>query len=218
MTRVKICGITNPEDALAAVRAGADALGFVFAPSPRRVTPAQAAAIIAELPPFIATVGVFVDTGSAGIEAIIRQCGFHYIQLHGTNDRSIDSVVPLIRAFSAVADADDIIAHPARFVLLDGYHPNRAGGTGRTCDWSLAAQVARRRPLILAGGLHADNVASALETVRPAAVDVSSGVEREPGQKDHEKIQSFIYEVRKWDCLTNEATSGDSADGLFLKR
>ena len=218
MTRVKICGITNRKDALAAVRAGADALGFVFAPSPRRVTLDQAVSIIADLPPFIATVGVFVDTDAAEIEAVVKQCGLHYVQLHGTSDHAIASPVPVIRAFSAVSGADEVIAHPARFVLLDGYDPSRAGGTGRTCDWSLAAQVAGKRPLILAGGLRPDNVASALEAVRPAAVDVSSGVESEPGRKDHQQIQSFIQEVRRWDCLTNEAISDDSADDLSLKR
>ena len=199
MVRVKICGITNLDDALAAVEAGADALGFVFAQSPRRVSPEKAREITCILPPFVCKVGVFVDDDLYKVAQVQDFCGLNYVQLHGEED-VIDAQVlglKVIKSFAMgkgrIPKADE---YPGAALLLDTYVPGLAGGSGKTFDWSLAAPLAAQRPVILAGGLNPDNVASAIETVKPFAVDVSSGVEKNPGRKDHERVSEFIKNAK----------------------
>jgi phosphoribosylanthranilate isomerase len=206
MVQIKICGITNIEDALAAAEAGADALGFVFHPaSPRFLTPAQAQAIIESLPPALCTVGVFVNLPAAEVLQIAEMCELDFIQLHGSESREYCRRFPrerLVKALSVRSEEEFASAAgcPVRAFLVDAHDPVRFGGTGRTCDWNLAGKLAARHPLILAGGLNADNLGAALETVRPLAVDVSSGVETSPGKKDHDKVRAVIVAARQYDA------------------
>lgn len=201
-TRAKICGITRVEDALAAVEAGADALGFVFHDaSPRAVTPAQAADIIARLPPFVTTVGLFVDAPVARVRDMLAQAPLDLLQFHG-DESDADCARhgrPWIKALRVRPGQDlaaAIAAHPgARGILLDAWHPEQAGGTGLTFDWRLVP-AASGKPIILAGGLTPDNVADAIRQVRPYAVDVSGGVEHSKGIKDAARIQAFMAGVR----------------------
>ena len=200
MVRVKICGITLLDDALMAIDAGADALGFVFAPSPRQVSTAQAAAILAELPPFITTVGLVVDQDPL---PILEQCPrLDVIQFHGSESPEAITSCPrrAIKAFR-VREAEDLSAlsdYPdAGALLLDASVPGIAGGTGTRFPWELAVQAqAPGRRIIVAGGLTPENVAECVRTLRPYAVDVSSGVENEPGRKCPEKVARFIAAVR----------------------
>ncbi len=203
MVRVKICGITSVEDALAAVSFGADALGFVFyAGSPRHVTPDQAAEIIRTVPPFVTTVGVFVDEQPADIERIAHTACLDVIQLHGEEGpeacslarrmvkairvKSIDSLEPLRHFRSRVAA-----------FLLDTYTPDALGGTGLRFNWDIAVEAKQFGNIILAGGLSTDNVQAAVRHVRPYGVDVSSGVERDKGRKDHAKMKLFIQMAKE---------------------
>ena len=201
MTRIKICGITNPEDALAAVKAGADALGFVFyGESPRYISPENAGPIIATLPPFVTAVGLFVNEEPARINKITEQCGIDLVQLHGEESPEECNRINrrVIKAFR-VKDFDSLDRMPDYKVsacLLDAWSPAAHGGTGRTFNWEIAAHAALSHRIILAGGLTPDNVASAIRAVRPYAVDVSSGVETAPGKKDHEKLTQFIQIAR----------------------
>lgn len=200
-TRVKICGITRAEDALAAARAGADAIGLVFyAKSPRAVSVARAGEIVAALPPFVAAVGLFVDADADEIRAVINAVPLALLQFHG--DEPADACrafrLPYIKAIRLRAGDDLAVrARPygdAAAILADAYLEGIPGGTGRTLDWSgLPPRLSR--PLILAGGLTPDNVAVAVEQVRPWAVDVSGGVEAAPGVKDAAKIAAFIRGV-----------------------
>ncbi len=200
--RVKICGITQVEDALAAAAAGADAIGLVFyARSPRAVDIERARAIIAALPPFVTTVGLFVDIERAELDDILASVPLDLLQFHG--DESPEQCEgfnrPYIKALRVRA-GDDIAArvdyYPgASGVLLDTYVDGVPGGTGAAFDWSLVPP-ALSKPVILAGGLHAGNVASAVAQVRPYAVDVSGGVEASKGIKDAEKIGAFIRAAR----------------------
>jgi phosphoribosylanthranilate isomerase len=195
--RVKICGITNREDALAAVEAGAHALGFVFAPSPRQVSPERAAEILAALPPFVQTVGVFV---AGDVQAILDRCPLDAVQFHGEEPPEALARVTGVRRIKAfrVAEGPDLepLATYQEVVdafLLDARVPGLAGGTGQTFPWHLA-QEARRygRPIILAGGLTPDNVAAAIAIGNPDAVDVSSRVETAPGRKDPNLVRRFV--------------------------
>lgn len=201
-TRVKICGITNLADALLAAEAGADALGFVFAPSPRQVTPEQAAAILRELPPFVTTVGLVVDQDPL---PILDRCPLDVVQFHGSETPEMVARAGR-RAFKAfrVRAAADLEALPeyenAAAFLLDAYVPGIAGGTGRRFPWQLAVEAKRfGKPVIVAGGLTPGNVAHCIETTRPYAVDVSSGVEAEPGRKDPAKLSIFMRAARQAD-------------------
>jgi len=199
MVRVKVCGITNLEDALAAARLGADALGFVFAPSPRRVTPKQAREIIKKLPPLVCAVGVFVNSPAQEILKIKELCGLDRVQLHG--DESPNQVDQLgrgvIKALSVgPGGAPAVDSYPSATLLLDTHVPGARGGTGQTFDWNLIKPLSRSRPIILAGGLNPNNVTQAVAGVKPYAVDVSSGVESIPGRKDHDKIASFIKRAK----------------------
>jgi phosphoribosylanthranilate isomerase len=200
MIRVKICGITNPDDALQAVACGADALGLVFfAKSPRCVSPERAREIIARLPPLVTTVGLFVNEDPRTIRAVAARCRLDRVQLHG-DESPADCLLPPLRVLKAlrVRDAESLARadeYPAD-LLLDAWSDQVYGGSGRQFDWQLARALAARRPIILAGGLRPDNVAEAVAAVNPYAVDVSSGVERSPGRKDHEKVAEFIRRAR----------------------
>lgn len=201
MVRVKICGITCIEDALAAIEFGADALGFVFAPSPRRIAPEQAAAIAAQLPPFVARVGVFVNESLERVREIMTRCDLDYAQLHGSESPEYcQALFPrAIKAFR-VRDGSVLRLFPqykARAFLLDAYDPHVMGGTGQSLDWGLAREARRFGPIILSGGLTPENVARAIEVAQPFAVDVSSGVEASPGKKDHAKLKAFIQAARR---------------------
>jgi len=197
--RVKICGITNLADARTAVEAGADALGFVFAPSPRQVTPETAAAILRELPPFVTTVGLVVDQDP---RPVLSVCPVDVVQFHGSETPA--QVAALARrCYKAVRvrDAADLEALPeygsVSAYLLDAFVPGVAGGTGRRFPWALAAAAKRYgKPVIVAGGLTPENVALCVETTSPYGVDVSSGVETEPGKKDAAKVRDFIAAAR----------------------
>ncbi|MCU1716014.1 phosphoribosylanthranilate isomerase [Pseudomonas sp. 5P_3.1_Bac2] len=202
VVRSKICGITRIEDALAAVEAGADAIGLVFyAPSPRAVTVAQARAIIAALPPFVTTVGLFVNASRCELGEILDAVPLDLLQFHGdeTAQQCTGYHRPYIKALRVKA-GDDIAAqmatHPqASGFLLDTYVEGVPGGTGQAFDWSLIPQ-GLGKPIILAGGLTPDNVAQAIAQVRPYAVDVSGGVEASKGIKDGQKIRAFMQAVK----------------------
>ena len=202
MVKVKICGITNTEDALMAVEAGADALGFVFFPgSPRYISPEQANAIIRSLPPFVQTVGLFVNEEMTTVNAVADQCGLDLVQLHGEESPDYCAAVNrrIIKAFR-VKDAsslDDIRKYQVAGYLLDAWSPSAHGGTGTTFNWEIAARAAASHCIILAGGLTPENVAAAVATVNPYAVDVSSGVESSPGKKDATLIRTFVTAVRQ---------------------
>ncbi len=199
MVRVKICGITNTEDAMAAVRAGADALGFVFAQSPRQVAPEKARQVIDALPPLVSKVGVFVDEAPRKVAEIAARCGLDYVQLHGVEEVKEAQGLGLrvIKSFAmGKGDPPGPRDYPGAALLLDTYVPGLAGGSGKSFDWSLAAPLAKERPIILAGGLNPENVAQAIEIVNPFAVDVSSGVEKSPGRKDHERVTEFVKRAK----------------------
>ncbi len=206
-TRIKICGITRTEDALAAVEQGVDALGFVFyPPSLRYVSPEQAAVIIAALPPFVTTVGLFVDLPPAQMQQIVAQARLDCVQLHGDESAAACAAVqsPWLKAVRVRADTDwNLVGSSfaaARALLLDTYRPGVPGGTGVAFDWSLVPTTLVQ-PVILAGGLHPGNVAQAVCQVRPYAVDVSGGVESAPGVKDAVKIADFVAQVRCGDKM-----------------
>ncbi len=199
--RIKICGITNKEDALAAAHLGADALGFIFAPSPRKILAERAREIIKALPPFIKTVGVFADEDPERVSSIAAMCGLDVLQLHGSESvdycSSFDRrVIKTVRLRSR-----DDLENLSKYVnvvdalLLDTYVANKLGGTGITFDWKLAVEARRYGRIILAGGLNPENVAAAISMVKPYAVDASSGLEQSPGVKDHEKMAQFIREA-----------------------
>jgi phosphoribosylanthranilate isomerase len=195
MTRIKICGITNVEDALTSVHFGADALGFIFADSPRRITPEEAKRIISKIPPFVTTVGVFVDEQVERVEEMVRLCRLDALQFHGCESPEYCGMFDrtIIKGFR-VKDRS-IVEDVARYDV-DGYllDSGEGGGVGRTFDWNLIRGI--QNPIILAGGLTPDNVGRAIEQAHPYAVDVSSGVESRPGKKDHRKIEEFIRNVR----------------------
>jgi phosphoribosylanthranilate isomerase len=197
--RVKICGLTNLADALAAVEGGARTLGFVFHPaSPRAVTPLAAREIICHLPPELVAVGVFVDRPPDEVRSVVEYCRLTAVQWHGDEpDEWLSALgVPAIKAFRlrSAAELPQFHVYPSAAAwLVDAWSPTAAGGTGERWDWSLATKLPPLdKPLILAGGLTSENAAAAIRQVRPAAVDVSSGVEAAPGRKDHDKIRRLI--------------------------
>jgi phosphoribosylanthranilate isomerase len=199
--RVKICGITNLDDARASVEAGASALGFVFFKgSPRHIAPEAAAEIISHLPPFIATVGVFVDETAENIRRVVELTRLGCVQLHGNETPEFCSSIPckVVKAFR-VKDADSLARlrdYDVPAFLLDSYVPGQLGGTGAKFNWDLALEAKRQgKAIILAGGLTPENVADAVAKVLPYGVDVSSGVEISPGHKDHAKVREFVRRV-----------------------
>jgi len=197
--------MTNVEDADVAVRAGADALGFVmYRNSPRWVEPAVARAIIAGLPPFVSAVGVFVNEEAERVRALMDECGFALAQLHGDESALYCQNLgrPVLKAlrlkdrgtFLALAEFQG--RANVRGFLIDAFSDQAYGGTGQTVDWAVAHEAARSAPIILAGGLNPTNVAEAVQAVRPYGVDVSSGVEKSPGKKDPDKVKAFIEAAR----------------------
>ena len=201
MTRIKICGTTNLDDALMAVEAGADALGFIFVPNtPRYLHPDEAAKIIEELPPFITTVGLFVNAEQSEIDTIANDCSLDAVQLHGEESPELCLALNrrVVKAFRVKEESSLSRLHDYHVsaYLLDTYVKGAMGGTGRVFDWNLAVKAKQYGRIILAGGLNPDNIASAILQVRPYGVDVSSGVEVSPGCKDPAKIKAFISAVR----------------------
>lgn len=209
--RIKICGLTRPEDVAAAVEAGADALGFIFAEgSPRRVSCDRAAELIRGAPPFVSRVGVFVNECLERVQEVAQSCGLDTVQLHGDETPEYCerlAGITRIRGFRLRGRGQLEEMGRYRSVvegwLIDSYVAGQAGGTGRVADWSLAREVVElgARPVILAGGLDATNVAEAIRRVKPFAVDVSSGVEVVPGWKDPGRISSLCEAVRRVELI-----------------
>lgn len=197
---VKICGITRHEDAAAAVAEGANALGFVFWPgSPRFIEPSRAREIVETLPPFVAAVGVFVNQPAGHVIRVAGLARLSVVQLHGDEDEAMAAGIPLpvIKAVSARGGTFADRPWPERVMLLvDADDPIRRGGTGVTADWAVAAALARTRRVLLAGGLGPDNVAEAIERVRPFGIDVSSGIEVSPGVKDRTRLAALFEAIR----------------------
>jgi phosphoribosylanthranilate isomerase len=206
---VKICGITRIEDARAAIDAGASALGFVFWPkSPRFIDPYRARAIVARLPPFVATVGVFVDQPIEYVSGVASLVPLAAVQLHGSEAPDYVARIhrPIVKAITL--DDADVDRWPSRVMpLLDVHDPVKRGGTGRTIDWDAAAAIAARRPVLLAGGLTPENVAEAIARVRPFGVDVSSGVEASPGIKNSERLRALFRSIHAVDA-NHHVTTG----------
>ncbi len=235
MVRVKICGITNLPDARAALGCGADALGFVFAKSPRRLTPKRAQEIIGKLGPFVTTVGVFVNENPRKVEMIARLCGLSAVQLHGDETRAYTKKLrccKVIKAFRVDEGfhLENLLGFPADAYLFDTQVTGRYGGSGQNFNWKmLSAEISkvtgdaergahflqgkhlqkmgsrsgrtrdlrdRLKPVIISGGLRPSNVRKAIQTLSPYGVDVSSGVEKRPGIKDHELLKEFIQNAR----------------------
>ncbi len=204
MTKIKICGMTREDDALYCAELGADFLGFIFVPStPRYIEPERAAEIAARLrergnPPKL--VGVFRDASADYIRDIARITGLDLVQLHGAeSDEDIRAIgLPAIKTFRVGEALPNTTEHPAaEWFLFDTYEERRTGGTGRRFDWSLLAMYPRSKPFFLAGGLTPDNIAAAVSLVRPDAVDISSGVESEPGVKDHALLERLFERFRR---------------------
>jgi len=202
--KVKICGITHKDDALAAVAAGADALGFMFyEKSPRYLTLSNARSIIACLPPFISKVGVFVDPSEETVRRAVQDCGLDCIQLHGGESPrfcELFATMKVIKAFRILdaASLADLPGYRTDAWLLDSYVPNALGGTGVQFNWALASEAKQHGvPVVLAGGLTPKNVAAAVQRVAPFAVDVSSGVESSPGRKDPALIRRFVIAAKQ---------------------
>ena len=205
MIRVKICGITNAADALAAIDAGANLLGFNFyEKSPRHINEAEAAKIRPQLPKKVEAVGIFVNAPAADVAALCKSLRLDAAQLHGDElpetVAEVSRSVPVWKAFRVEPDfpLKTLDEFPEAFAFLfDAAHTGQYGGTGRTTDWDVARRAAIGRRIILAGGLTVENVAAAVRIVRPYAVDVASGVESKPGKKDHGRMREFIQEVRR---------------------
>jgi phosphoribosylanthranilate isomerase len=203
--KIKICGLTNMEDAAAAVEAGADAIGFVFhTKSPRCSEMSTVRAIVKALPPFVLPVGVFVNEDAKVIRDVMDYCGLSLAQLHGDESAAYCETLgrPVLKAIrlrdrrSFLALAEFQGRAGVRGFLLDAFSSEAYGGTGQVADWSLAAEAAFAATILLAGGLTPGNVSDAIRQVRPYGVDVSSGVEASPGKKDHEKLRAFVQAVR----------------------
>jgi phosphoribosylanthranilate isomerase len=204
---VKICGITRLEDAAAAVAAGAGAIGFIFWPaSPRFIDPHRARVIAAALPPFVTPVGVFVNQPLDYVNGVASLVRLGVVQLHGDETPQFADAVarPVMKAVSL--RNPDVRLWPGRVrLLLDVHDPLARGGTGRTLDWTAAADVASQREIVLAGGLKPENVADAVARVRPYGIDVSSGVERSPGIKDHQRLRALFEAVHDAGHITTRS-------------
>ncbi len=202
MVKIKVCGITNQEDALKAVYYGAWALGFVFCKkSPRYISPSRAKKIIEALPPFVTPVGVFVNHNVRAVKDVCQFAGIQTIQLHG-DEQPIDCHrlrdYKLIKAFrvSNTFDFSEIGKYRVSAYLFDTYVENQEGGTGQSFNWDVLKDKKFDRPFILAGGLNVENIRQAIDTVVPFAVDVSSGLEKAPGIKDHGRIREFFLALK----------------------
>ena len=218
MTQVKVCGITNEEDALCAVHCGAAALGFIFyPPSPRYIKPEDAGKIISVLPDELVKVGVFVNEKADEIIRVMEYCGLDMIQLHGDEtpeyclEFSADRIIKAVELKNE-DDLNHALDYDVAALLVDSRHAGLYGGTGKKANWKLACRIKNKKPLILSGGLNEENIAEALRTVVPAALDINSGVESEPGKKDHAKL------ARIFDIIRAADTSPDSTQLIFMKR
>jgi phosphoribosylanthranilate isomerase len=203
MTKIKICGITNLDDALLAVELGADALGFIFAESPRRISPLEAKTIIHSLPPLVKAIGVFVDEDPAKVKETQSLCGLDLVQLHGEETpEACQVLMPQVIKTFHIQNEEDIkkierYKGCMRAVLLDTFQKGKAGGTGQTFDWSLAIKVkGTGLPVILAGGLGPENIQEAIARVQPYAVDINSGIEDRPGKKDPVLMKQLMEKIR----------------------
>jgi phosphoribosylanthranilate isomerase len=206
MTWIKICGITNLQDALEAAALGVDALGFIFAPSPRKIDSSVAREIIGSLPPTIEKVGVFVNEDLNEVQRVADFCGLNALQFHGQESPEYCSQVSL-RVIKAIRiknseSIKEMGKYPGVSILLDTYNADRAGGSGEAFTWELVRDPRQRRNFILSGGLDPGNVYRAIHLLRPLGVDVCSGVERVPGWKDLFKMMEFVKEVKKADETT----------------
>jgi len=219
MTKIKVCGITSKTDAWMCIDAGVDALGFVFVDeSPRKIEPSQAQKIINDLPPFVITVGVFVNRPKDEVDEIANLCKLDILQFHG--DESAEYCASftrkIIKAFRIRANEDlkQMEEYKVSAYLLDSYAEERLGGTGRTFEWSLAADATKYGHIILAGGLTPENVNRAIAVVRPYAVDVSTGVEEKdtPGKKNKVKLTEFVRQIQNAD---SDIIIADKARKLF---
>ena len=204
MVRIKICGITNLEDALLAAELGADALGFIFYPkSPRKVATETTREIIAQLPPFVAAVGVFVDEEAAVVQELAAKVRLDWVQLHGQEspDYCLNLGQRVIKGFRIKDETSlkelALYRGAVQAFLLDTYKPGQVGGTGESFDWRLAREARQYGQIILAGGLTPENVAQAIEVAQPQAVDAASGTEAAPGRKDPDKLRAFFKVVRQ---------------------
>lgn len=204
MTRIKICGITNYDDAAMAVDLGVDALGFNFADSPRRISSDNARSIIRKLPPFVKNVGIFVNEDINKIKDIVEYCGLDNVQLHGDESpETCEYFMP--RTIKALKIKDDCTSEQYKqykakvnAFLLDTYSKKVAGGTGKTFNWDIAVEMKTLGvPIILAGGLNPSNIGEAIQKVNPYGLDVGSGVEEKPGKKDHELMRELFENLRK---------------------
>jgi phosphoribosylanthranilate isomerase len=196
MVRVKICGITNLDDALAAVEYGADALGFIFAPSPRKVTPEKVRRIVKNLPPFVCKVGVFVNSELDFVKQTMAVCNLDLAQLHGNEGAEYCAALfpRVIKVFTSnnLPPIEKLSRYRVVAYMLDKDKGSEIDKGEQKKLWQLARRVGEHGPVILAGGLTPDNVAQAIKMAQPYAVDVSSGVEMKPGVKDHEKMRAFL--------------------------
>lgn len=213
-TWIKMCGMTRAEDARVAAEAGADAVGFIFAQSPRRIEPRTARAIGRVLPPHILRFGVFVDEAPATIGHVVEEAGLDRVQLYGFEEALLREVVGtrMVKAFRVAGES--VLAeieswHPDLF-FLDTHSSRALGGTGETFDWSIARRAKEIGRVVLAGGLDPGNVGHAIREVKPFGVDVSSGIEVAPGEKSPEKIRAFVEAVRAADreLAREERTAG----------
>ncbi len=203
MIRVKICGNVTLKDTMAAVEAGADAVGFVFyAKSPRVVSPKAVAAIVSHLPPLVTPVGVFVNEKPDVVRQIMSDCGLAYAQLHGEESPQYCAELrhPVVKAIRVRSreDLSALSSYRVKAILLDAHVEGVMGGTGTAFDWNVAVEAKAWGPIILAGGLTPDNVVEAVSRVQPYGVDVSSGVESAPGVKDPAKVRAFVENVKCW--------------------
>jgi phosphoribosylanthranilate isomerase len=199
--KIKICGITRLADALAAAECGADAIGFIFVQSsPRYIPPARAAGIVRALPASVLPVGVFVDASRSTIAEAVTAVGIRALQLHGDEppESTIGFGLPVFKAHRVSPDfaIETLGRYAVAAHLLDAYVEGIRGGTGRQFNWEVAVQATREYRIILSGGLTPENIDGAIRHVRPQAVDVSSGVEQQPGLKDHVKLRRFIEAAR----------------------
>jgi phosphoribosylanthranilate isomerase len=215
VTQVKICGITNKEDALCVAKCGAAALGFIFyPPSPRYIKPEDARNIISALPNEIVKVGVFVNEKNEEIKRVMEYCALDMIQLHGDESPEYCRDFPSAQVIKAVElknEADFVYAksYHVGAILVDSRHAGLYGGTGKKANWDLACRIKEKKPLILSGGINKDNVSQALKEVAPHALDINSGVESEPGRKDHAKLAQIFEIIRQADV---------ASEILFIKR
>jgi len=218
VTQVKVCGITNEEDALCAAKLGAAALGFIFyPPSPRFIKPADARKIVSVLPDELVRVGVFVNERAEKIKEIMEYCGLDFIQLHG--DESAEfcrqfHASTIIKTVSLRCEQDLVnsFSYHVAAILVDRRHAGLYGGTGKKANWELACRIKNKKPLILSGGLNEGNIAEAIKSVTPNALDINSGVELRPGKKDHAKMARIFDIIRHADVELNEMQL------IFLRR